>query len=218
MIRHLIAASLFAISSSAIAHPALDAIASADKSRLQELHYRTVETSTVNGKAKKTIARHDPSAPSRWTLESINGRAPTSTEQADFRSRKKSAAEPKLGDMIDTGSLKLLDKDTQARRWSFRFKEGKQIDGMDLEKLSGIVTIGDAGEAAAIDLNLESSMRMKLVIKISRLNFHTEYTRLPNGEVIERSSDMAIDGSAAVISVNQRSHTSFELINAANGS
>jgi hypothetical protein len=220
MIRTLVAASLLTLSASAFAHPALDAIAAADKKALQTMHHRQVETSVGNAGTRKIVSSFNPSAPAdtRWTLESIDGRAPSGTELAEFRKKKNDAVGITLGDLLDPNSFKPLDNARQPRRWGFRFKPGKQIKGLDMSKFDGIVTLGEAGEPTAIDMMLKESVRMKLVIKVSRLNFHTEYARMANGDVVVRSSDVLFDASAAIHSFNQKTHTSYEMIKSGSGS
>jgi hypothetical protein len=220
MIPHFTAACLLAFSASAAAHPALDAIRATDKNSLYDLHYRTVQTSTTSGKTSKTIASYDPAAPvdTRWTLESIDGHVPSATETAEFRKRKKSVDDSKLGELVDPASLELLEGGGQARRWRFRFRQGRQLDGISLDKFSGIVTLGETGQASAIDVILDESMRMKAVVKIARMRQHIDYARLPNGDLVARSSDTEMEGSAAFLALKLSSHTSYELIKPSNGS
>lgn len=220
IIRTLTAACLLALSASAAAHPAMDAIAATGKNRLQDLPHRAVQTSTSSGKTSTTIASYDPAAPidTRWTLESIDGHAPSAAETAEFRKRKKNVADTRLADLIDPASLTPLDGAGQARRWRFRFREGKQLDGISLGKFSGIVTLDAADKPSAIDVILDESVRVKAIVKISHMRQHIDYAQLPGGVIVARSSDMEMDGAAAMMALKMSSHTRYELIKPASGS
>jgi hypothetical protein len=214
MIRTLFAACMLLNATSAIAHPAFDAIVAAGKNKLSELPHRAVETSLSNGTSKKTVASYNPSAAPdrRWTLDSVDGRDPSAIEQGEFRKKKSAAAATKLSELVDPDSLTALEQTANPRRWRFRFKEGKTINGMNLDKFSGLVTLGATGQPVAIDMVLEESMRMKMVFKISRMNMHTDYAQLPNGDLVVQASAMLMDASAAALSLSTSTHTSYELL------
>jgi hypothetical protein len=218
MIRLLSLAALL-FSTSAIAHPAMDAIKAIDVDPLDKLPHRIVRTTTTDKKVSTEIAYYNPAAPEgkRWTLESVDGHAPTDKQTAKFLKTKAEPKEPALSTQIDPASLTAIDDGAQPRRWRFRFRRGLEIQGFELDKFSGQVSLNEAGELAAVDVRLDQPTRIKMVLKLSQMVNHTEYVKLPSGGTAQKLADTHMTATAVGISMNHVSRTKFELVGARHG-
>jgi hypothetical protein len=156
------------LSTSAIAHPAMDAIKAIDVDHLEKLQHRIVRTITTDKKVSTEIAAYNPAASEgkRWKLESVDGQAPTERQVARFLKSRAEPKEPALSAQIDPSSLVAVDDGSQARRWRFRFRRGMEIDGLPLDPFSGQVSLNEAGELVAVDVKLERPTRAKVVVSL----------------------------------------------------
>ncbi len=208
---------LCSLANYAAAHPALDAMIAQEKNVLANWHYRVTET---NGKTI-TVSTHNPEAPKdqAWSLESIEGRAPTAQELEKFRKRKADATpEQPIQTMLDEKTLVALEPAGNARRWSFRFKPSAEMDGVDPDKFIGTVSVGADGQVEQLEMKTRESFRMKLIMKINSVVSRTEFSKVANGALLPTLDVATFDASMAGHAINMTTTKRYEYIKPKAGS
>ncbi len=208
MLRKLFVATLLSLSTAASAHPVLDALRAAERSNPKDFSYRLqiVEQGKPTRIGIHTAGKVKDQA---WTLETIDGRAPTAAEQKTFS--KKQAGMPeddKLSTQIDEASLADVGSDANGKRWRFRYRSDAKLDGFDPGKLEGTVTLAPNGDLASIDIRSTASTRVMMVVNVKSLTIHADYTRLTGGQVVQRSevntSALSMMGKEATLNISKR--------------
>ena len=176
-------------------------------------------TETKAGTDGTLVSRYDPRMPEgeRWSLLSIDGRAPTQAEAEDFaRDRATEEHEdadetgenPDDGDvdaMVDPGTLRLIEE-TDAY-WLLQFvptDDGDDDDEMGrdvMRKMDGTVRIAkDGGHLETIDIRNEKPIRPRVGVKMKKFLMRMTFApAVDGGPVVMRSMDFAIRFSAFML-------------------
>jgi hypothetical protein len=169
------------------------------------------ETTTV-------VERFDPTKPpaQRWTLVSVNGRAPTDEEKADAAKRGSGGFVPSYGRIARWVGAPAV-RTQEGGRTAFRFaklpKGTMQGNGPDISaNLGALAVLGEGGTRPWIErvkLSSVKPFRMMMVAKVERMTFDTRYRLMPDGRpvIAEQSSETV--GSMMGRSGSQRSVTTF---------
>ena len=188
-------------------------------------------TATSSGKEGDRVGRYDPRRPEneRWTLISIDGRAPTEEEAAQYVDNR---GDHHFGDndddddgddndndaidMVEPGTLELVEETDDY--WLLSFVPTDDNDDDDevgrkvLESMHGTVKIIKDGEYLAfVDIRNEKPIRPKLGVKMSRFLMRLAFgPAADDGPVVMKSMDFAIKLSAFVlVRVNEAESMAF---------
>lgn len=183
---------------------------------------RTVraEQRAKSGEAETTtiVERFDPTKPpaQRWTLVSVDGRAPTDKEKADAAKRGSSGFVPsysRIARWVGSPAVKTQEGGRPAFRFAKLPKGTMQGNGPDLSaNLGALAILGEGGARPWVErvkLSSAKPFRMMMVAKIERMTFDTRYRLMPDGRpvIAEQSSETV--GSMMGRSGTQRSVTTF---------
>ena len=170
-------------------------------------------TETASGSDGEFVGRYDPRLPEadRWTLVSIDGRAPTEKESREYAERKRSEhrddeqeEDRDIDGMVDPGSLELVEE--TADYWLLRFvpTDDDDEDAMGrevMERMDGTVRIiKDGRYLEYLDIRNTEPIRPKVGVKMKK--FLTRITFGPaveGGPIVMRSMDVAINLSAFLV-------------------
>ena len=194
-----------------------------------DIHDDWAFTATSSGKEGDRVGRYDPRLPEdkRWTLVSIDDRAPTdeeATEYADSRgdhhfggNHDDNGNDDDNGaiDMVEPGTLKLVEETDD--HWLLSFVPTDDDDEDDvghkvLENMHGTVKIIKDGEYLAyVDIRNEGPIRPKFGVKMSKFLMRLAFgPTSDDGPVVMKSMDFAIKLSAFVlIRVNEAESMAF---------
>jgi hypothetical protein len=183
-------------------------------------------TATSSGEEGDRVGRYDPRQPEeeRWTLISIDGRAPTDEESAKYAD---SRGDHHFGDdddnddddainMVEPGTLKLVEETDDY--WLLSFVPTDDDDDDDdvgrkvLESMHGTVKIIKDGEYLAyVDIRNEKPIRPKFGVKMSKFLMRLAFApAADDGPVVMKSMDFAIRLSAFVlVRVNEAESLAF---------
>jgi hypothetical protein len=213
----VLAAVLLAAALAASAEGTDDGYEALFEEALQSIEWNARErwafTETASGSDGEFVGRYDPRLPEadRWTLMSIDGRAPTEKESREYAERKRS--EPRddkqdddreIDGMVDPGSLELVEE--SADYWLLRFvptddddedEMGRQV----MERMDGTVKIiKDGRYLEYLDIRNTEEIRPKVGIKMKK--FLTRITFGPavdGGPIVMKSMDVTIKLNAFLV-------------------
>ena len=169
-------------------------------------------TETRRNKDGTQVGRFDPSRPEaeRWTLVSVDGRAPTDEEIEEFIEDKEGERGFMSGDeedddeedgvrtMVEPGSLELIEE--TETYWLLRFVPEADDDDEEkfLEKLNGTVRIDKAGQHLEyIDISTDKPVKPVFGVKIRDFNTRFEFGRaLDEGPIVPVAFRLRIKGRA----------------------
>ena len=172
-------------------------------------------TETRRGKESAEVGRYDPSRleGERWELLSIDGRAPSPEEAAEYRESRRGDrgfmsgdddedddGNDSPGDFVAPGSLELLEE--SATHWLLGFVPtgDDEEDEKFLKKMAGTVRIAkDGGYLEFLDISSEEPVRPAVGVKIRDFNTRFEFApALENGPVVPVAFRFRIKGRAFV--------------------
>ena len=201
---------------------------SAIKAITWDLHEDWAFTVTSSGNDGDRVGRFDPRQPDdeRWTLLTIDGRAPTNEESAEyaedsgghhFGDGDSDDGDDNAIDMVEPGTLQLVEETDEY--WLLSFVPTDDDDGDEddvgrkvLESMQGTVKIIKDGEYLAyIDIHNEKTIRPKFGVKMKKFMMHMGFGPIADdGPVVMRSMDFAIKLSAFVlVRVNEAESLAF---------
>jgi hypothetical protein len=174
-------------------------------------------TETKAGTDGTLVSRYDPRMPDgeRWSLLSIDGRAPTQAEVENFaRDRVAEEHEDEAGEksddgevdaMVDPGTLRLIEETDDY--WLLEFvptDDGDDDDEMGREvmrRMNGTVRIAkEGGHLEAIDIRNEKPIRPRVGVKMKKFLMRMTFApAVDGGPVVMRSMDFAIKLSAFML-------------------
>lgn len=212
------AESVGAADHSAILREAFGAI---DKNYLREWAY----TETSVDSDGTTIGRYDPRRlrGERWALLSVDGRAPTAEETAEYDAEKyaddqmpdnngddtDSDVENGVSDMVVTDSLSLIEETDEY--WLFSFIPAEEEEGFR-DNVVGTLRIAKAGRYLEF-IDLHSSRPFKPQFGVKIREFLTRLSFGPathDGPIVPLSIHISIDARAFLVkSVDERIATTF---------
>ena len=188
---------------------------SAIKAITWDFHEDWAFTVTSSGKDSHRVGRFDPRQPEdeRWTLLTIDGRAPTDEESAKyagdsrdhhFGNSDNDDGDDNAIDMVEPGTLRLVEETDDYWLLSFVPTDDDQEDDVGrkvLKSMQGTVKIIKDGEYLAyIDIHNEKPIRPKVGVKMKKFLMHMSFGPIADdGPVVMRSMDFAIKLSAFVL-------------------
>ena len=228
----LIAVTALCVTSTACAqaqHDSYEALfQSAIKAITWDFHEDWAFTLTSSDKDNRRVGRFDPRKPenARWTLLTIDGRAPTDEESAKYAEDSRDhhfgnhddeddEDDDNAIDMVQPGTLQLIEETDNYWLLSFvpsNHDQEDDIGGKVLKSMQGTVKIIKDGEYLAyIDIHNEKPIRPKLGVKMKKFLMHMSFGPIAdNGPVVMRSMDFAIKLSAFVlVRVNEAESLAF---------
>ena len=183
----------------------------------------TVTSSDTDG---DRVGRFDPRKPEdeRWTLLTIDGRAPTDKESAEYAENDHHFGDGDSDDddddnaidMVEPGTLQLVEETDDY--WLLSFVPTDDDDDDDdvgrkvLESMQGTVKIIKDGQYLAyIDIHNEKPIRPQIGVKMKKFLMHMSFgPAADDGPVVMRSMDFAIRLSAfVVVRVNEAESLAF---------
>jgi hypothetical protein len=198
---------------------------SAIKAITWDVHNDWAFTVTSSGNDGDRVGRFDPRQPEdeRWTLLTIDGRAPTHEESAEYAENNHhfgdgdsddEDSDDNAIDMVEPGTLRLVEETDDYWLLSFVPTDDDEDDvgRKVLESMQGTVKIIKDGEYLAyIDIHNEKPIRPKFGVKIKKILMHMSFGPLADdGPVVMRSMDFAIKLSAFVlVRVNEAESVAF---------
>jgi len=199
---------------------------SAIKAITWDLHEEWGFTVTSSGNDGDRVGRFDPRQPEdeRWTLLTIDGRAPTDKESAEYAENNHHFGDGDSDDhdgddnaidMVEPGTLRLVEETDDYWLLSFVPTDDHDEDDVGrkvLESMQGTVKIIKDGEYLAyIDIHNEKPIRPRIGVKMKKFLMHMSFGPLTDdGPVVMRSMDFAIKLSAFVlVRVNEAESVAF---------
>ena len=180
-----------------------------------DFHEDWAFTVTSSGKDSHRVGRFDPRQPEdeRWTLLTIDGRAPTDEESAEYAENDHhfgagdsddDDGDDNAIDMVEPGTLRLVEETDDYWLLSFVPTDDDQEDDVGrkvLKSMQGTVKIIKDGEYLAyIDIHNEKPIRPKVGVKMRKFLMHMSFGPIAeDGPVVMRSMDFAIKLSAFVL-------------------
>jgi hypothetical protein len=172
-------------------------------------------TETASGSDGEFVGRYDPRLPEteRWTLVSIDGRAPTEKESREYAERKRGERhddekedDREVDGMVDPGSLELVEE--TADYWLLRFvptddddEDEDELGREVMERMDGTVKIiKDGRYLEYLDIRNTEEIRPKVGVKMKK--FMTRMTFGPaveGGPIVMKSMDVAIKLNAFLV-------------------
>jgi len=199
---------------------------SAIKAITWDVHEDWAFTVTSSGNDGDRVGRFDPRQPEdeRWTLLTIDGRAPTDEESVEYAGNNHhfgdgdsddDDSDDNAIDMVEPGTLRLVEETDDY--WLLNFVPTDDDDEDDvgrkvLESMQGTVKIIKDGEYLAyIDIHNEKPIRPKFGVKMKKFLMHMSFGPIADdGPVVMRSMDFAIKLSAFVlVRVNEAESVAF---------
>ena len=167
---------------------------------------RTTRTEQRHGgetKVRTVIQRYDPSLPParRWTLVSIDGRAPTADERAEYDKGRIEAQVPSYGRIAGYLNARMQRSDAAGRpvyRGVGMPKGMFMVNKHDLSAKAGVeahVAEGLKPYVEQVKLVSGEPFRMMLVAKVDRVEGITRYKLMPDGRPVIAEQEMVTTGS-----------------------
>lgn len=198
---------------------------SAIKAITWDFHEDWAFTVTSSGNDGDRVGRFDPrqSEDERWTLLTIDGRAPTDEESAEYAENNHhfgdgdnddDDSDDNAIDMVEPGTLRLVEETDDYWLLSFVPTDDDEDDvgHKVLESMQGTVKIiKDGGYLAYIDIHNEKPIRPKVGVKMKKFLMRMNFGPVADdGPVVMRSMDFAIKLSAFVlVRVNEAESLAF---------
>ena len=182
-----------------------------------DFHEDWAFTVTSSGKDSHRVGRFDPRQPEdeRWTLLTIDGRAPTDEESAKYAEDSRDHpfgnhddedddGDDNAIDMVQPGTLQLIEETDDYWLLSFvpsNHDQEDDVGGKALKSMQGTVKIIKDGEyLASIDIHNEKPIRPKVGVKMKKFLMHMSFEPIADdGPVVMRSMDFAIKLSAFLL-------------------
>ena len=177
-------------------------------------------TETESGAAGTFVSRYDPRKPQseRWSLLSVDGRAPTPAEAEDFASNRAADGnkvdddetvdhddEQDIDAMVEPGTLRFVEE-TDAH-WVLGFIPSDDDDDDDqmgsdvMRRMNGIVKIAkEGGYLDTIEIRNDKPIRPKVGVKMNKFLMRMTFApAIEGGPVVMRSMEFAIKFSAFML-------------------
>ena len=199
---------------------------SAIKAISWDFHEDWAFTVTSSNNDGDRVGRFDPRQPEdeRWTLLTIDGRAPTEEESAEYAENNHhfgdgdsddDDSDDNAIDMVEPGTVRLVEETDDYWLLSFVPTDDDEEDDVGskvLESMQGTVKIIKDGEYLAyIDIHNEKLIRPKVGVKMKKFLMHMSFGPIAgDGPVVMRSMDFAINLNAfVVVRVNEAESLAF---------
>lgn len=176
----------------------------------KDFHQEWAFTESVTEEGVIIVGRYDPrfADNARWNLLTIDGRAPTADEIADYQDDKKNEFDGHDDDseidIVNLDTLELIEETDDS--WVYRFipevdddddEEGREF----MQQVDGTIkVIRDGNYLEYIDLRNDKPIRPAFSVKISR--FLTRLTFGPAGDdgpIVPLSIDVEVKGRAILV-------------------
>lgn len=190
-----------------------EALAAMERSKVSRWAYTM--TSVVDG--KKTVEKHDPSAPrtKRWELVSKDGKTPTDAERREYakkRKRDSGTGQFNLKELIDLTSVKVEKEDPERMTCSIRMKADGDDGKMIAEKVQGqLVVRKQTPSIEALELSNNGRIGKRGVFSLSEFKIRMAFAFDANiGELLPASFSMRLRGRALLVkSLNSDTEVTF---------
>jgi hypothetical protein len=175
-----------------------------------DYHQEWAFTESVTEEGVTFVGRYDPrfSDNARWNLLTIDGRAPTADEIADYQADKENEFDGHDDDseidIVNLDTLELIDETDDS--WVYRFipevdDDDDEEDREFMQQVDGTIkVIRDGNYLEYIDLRNNKPIRPAFSVKISR--FLTRLTFGPAGDdgpIVPLSIDVEVKGRAMLV-------------------
>lgn len=193
-----------------VADDHVDIVKRAFSSISKDFHQEWAFTESVTEEGVTIVGRYDPrfADNARWNLLTIDGRAPTADEIADYQDDKKNEFDGHDDDseidIVNLDTLELIEETDDS--WVYRFipevdddddEEGREF----MQQVDGTIkVIRDGNYLEYIDLRNDKPIRPAFSVKISR--FLTRLTFGPAGDdgpIVPLSIDVEVKGRAILV-------------------
>jgi hypothetical protein len=196
---------------------------SAIKAITWDFHEDWAFTVTSSGNDGDRVGRFDPRQPQdeRWTLLTIDGRAPTDEESTEYAGNTHhfgdgddDDSDNNAIDRVEPRTLRLVEETDDYWLLSFVPTDDVEDDvgSKVLESMQGTVKIIKDGEYLAdIDIHIQKPIRPKFGVKMKKFLMHMSFGPIADdGPVVMRSMDFAIKLSVFVlVRVNEAESVAF---------
>jgi hypothetical protein len=160
-------------------------------------------TETTRKDGKISVSRFDPRQPDgeRWTLLTVDGREPTDGERRQMEERRKArrggrgeeesgeADDDRLIDMIQPGSMRLLEETPTHARYSFTPTSNDEKDAALYEHVDATLLVARAGPyVAELDLRSSAPFKPAFGITVSEFVMTLAFAPVAPGEAVVPSS------------------------------
>ena len=179
----------------------------------------TVKSSGSDG---DWVGRFDPRQPEnqRWTLLTIDGRAPSTKESADYAAEDHNFGASDDGDgddnaldMVEPGTLQLVAETDDYWLMSFvpTDDDDDEVARKMMQSMLGTVKIMKDGEYLAyIKIHNDKPLRPKVGVKMKTFLMHMTFGPLDDGSIVMQTMEFAIKLSAYVmVRVNEAESLTF---------
>ena len=166
---------------------------------------RRVATEGGKDEERVTVERFDPRQPAaqRWTLASVNGRAPTAEELASYNKDSATRRAPTYGRIATYLGAPATAAAESRGRTRYRItalpKDSIIVNNADLSANAAAEATIDASAAVPfvehVRFTLVKPMRVKLVAKIEKMEASTRYRLMPNGKPVPAEQVTDLTGS-----------------------
>lgn len=197
----LIASPTGAIEPPALAVRALDAM---DRYDQTEWSY-TKSTSSKDG---RRVERHDASQPDgdRWSLVTIDGRAPTSREIREYQREKKKESEERKKrandrQEIDRSTLRLISETAESATFRFHPRTSRWIDESTARAVAGTLVVRKEDEwVERLELRVDEEIRPFPGVTVSEFELSLQFSRdAESGEIVPSTIQSRIRGRAFLV-------------------
>lgn len=206
---------VYLFSGQVMANEVIKALKALDTNQLDKMHHREIE---FDEKGVARIAIFDPRKQGlmRWTLDSTREVKPTDEQQLKFREKKLKSKDDHWAQNVDEKSLLALDPDSESKksnqRWSFKLRGDAEIEGLDPENISGIITLNEQGHVERIEVKNVEPFRLKLVMKILEFKVQIDFAKHSNNAMIQTKQKMEMKMSFMGSVVEKKSYLKYELL------
>lgn len=190
-----------------------EALAATEKAEVSRWAYTM--TSVVDG--RKTVEKHDPSAPrgQRWELVSTDGKTPTEAERREYvkkRKRDSGTSQFNLKELVDLTSVKVEKEDPDRMTCSLRMKADGDEGKLIAEKVRGQLVVRKQTPAIeSFELANSERIGKRGVFSLSEFKIRMQFAFNPNvGEHLPVSFNMRVRGRALLVkSLNSDTEVTF---------
>lgn len=178
---------------------------------------QTIRIERTGSAAKLLVTRYDPRATPRWTLASVDGRAPTAKESADTVKQATKAPLPAYARLARWFGAPATRVAEGAGTVTYRFAHlpkgtllvGSHDASADTVADAVVNLRGPVPYVERVRFETTTPFRMMLVARVERMVVTASYAPLPDGRIFPAGTDSDTSGSMMGKSGSFRTHTRY---------